>query len=190
MSGSELVIPGQKWNPMLKWEHSNSSDSVPTQWTCPITASLVLTPYLSGWFSKIYTPTETKHDRIAGGIFYGRNICVYVANGNCNANARAHNKAWREEIFADFLSNVSYYEEHIKKYYISLLSSENASWRHTTLAFWVSQYFRALHTLPHTPWAQNSSLPVELVTPPTRRTAPCLHPSLSVEWIRLLTTSI
>ena len=56
-----------------------------------------------------------------------------------------------------------------------LLSSENPNCRHTTLALSGPQYPNALHTLPHIPLAQNSSRPVELVTPPTRRISPVSH---------------
>ena len=38
------VEPPQRWRPILLWEHSNSSVSVPVQWTSPIKKGLLPAP--------------------------------------------------------------------------------------------------------------------------------------------------
>ena len=66
-----------------------------------------------------------------------------------------------------------------------LPSSANPSWWHTTLALSGPQYCNSLHTLPHTPFAHTSTLPLEVLTPPTRRTFPSSH-STAVDINQLL----
>ena len=124
-SSSSSVEPPQRWCPILFWEHSSSSVSVPVQWTSP--TILIL---LSNIFAGTTDPPNTQ--RRHSPIFHGSSLSVVPC-------------------------------------------SEKPSWRHTTMALAGPQDLNSLHTLPHILFTHASSLPLELVTPPSRRISPSLH---------------
>lgn len=72
-----------------------------------------------------------------------------------------------------WISTIHYWQ--CRSFKNNLPFSENPNCRHTTRELSGPQEFCALHTLPHMPLAQNSNLPVESVSPPTRRTWPVSH---------------